>query len=949
MDIYPPGTVLNSRYEIIDRPLAGGMGVVYICFDKKEQRPVAIKEIRPDYLHGHEIRAKFINEANTWLSLGSHPNIVSCYSIDSSEAGKGDIRLVLELITRNELMPDASLRSILKMKQKLSLEKAIGFALQIVNGMKYAAQKIPGLIHRDIKPENILVGADNLGNHNINRVRITDFGLAISQFTQLEKKYIEGTPLYMAPEQWQLSNAISVKSDIYSFGCVFFEMLTGEFAIVGNDSSSIKRSHQQNFSSRLPTNLDASIAKIVSNCCQYNPDHRYSSWNELEDDLVSVGRSHGFEILQLQDVESNSGIALGWSYISLAEAYMNTVNYQTALNCFEKSVFIANTDNDKRLLVQGLLGSGRAAIRLGNIQSGFMFLEDALSVSKNIQDTNGIINCYLSMGHAFSLRNKPNEAIEYYELALNFSENEITKGIISGNLAIAYRLNGDYQKALNLAQKHYEVASQVNNLDEISTALANLGTIYRNLGDYENSRKSYTDRLQIVRELGDRTGECNTLIGIANVLRNENKHVEALTWLNQAIEISREIGHKHSEATALLNLAGSYLALNNYPAAIATFLDGHKISESIENDGMAAEALIGISDAYLRQERKKEAIQWFHRAETVTRKTGNNKRLAYVLVNIGLLSYEENRYDITIGSLSEYFDLNESVEDVMNIHDIDVKFDLANAYRKSGKPKPALELYEDLLYWAKNHQDSIREGKVLGNIGTAYADMGEIEKALPYFEQRIDFANRTGDENGKLIALTNLGSCLVAKNEFERAINVLEESLVLASKFSNKELETAAAANLGMIFAQRGELSRACEYYKISAENGDVSSRANLAITSAYHLYKENNLPAAIIGFSQAANQCQELRYQQGVKTANELQELAQKKLQAVFEDILTKETVEEIKSISNDYPFVISPEFIAVVENLAKESKSKGEVHGIDRIARLLNQVAHSVDQGHQ
>lgn len=123
----------------------------------------------------------------------------------------------------------------------MPLEQALLFALQIARGMQYATEKIHGFVHRDLKPENILVGADKLPETNVNRLRITDFGLVKTiadsgvsvttsdaekfEPTQIQFTQGVGTPLYMAPEQWR-DEPVGVFTDIYAFGCILYEMLS---------------------------------------------------------------------------------------------------------------------------------------------------------------------------------------------------------------------------------------------------------------------------------------------------------------------------------------------------------------------------------------------------------------------------------------------------------------------------------------------------------------------------------------------------------------------------------------------------------------------------------------------------------------------------------------------------------------------------------------------------
>ena len=234
LKIYPPGSHIAGRYEVASLPLMGGMGIVYLCLDRHEDdRPVALKTFRPEYLPDREARDRFLREGTTWVNLGRYPHIVRAYGVEHIGDGT-EVYLVLEQIAKKQGLTDASLRSWLIPGKPLSVEQALLITLQVVRGLKYATKKIPGFVHRDLKPENVLVGADRLTQANFNRVRVTDFGLAQvlegdgskaeeipevsgdddspriinnqpygpGSRTQLTKGLV-GTPLYMAPEQWR--------------------------------------------------------------------------------------------------------------------------------------------------------------------------------------------------------------------------------------------------------------------------------------------------------------------------------------------------------------------------------------------------------------------------------------------------------------------------------------------------------------------------------------------------------------------------------------------------------------------------------------------------------------------------------------------------------------------------------------------------------------------------
>ena len=121
MNLLEPGTILLDSYEIVSRPMLGGMGIVYIGFDKKRNIPVALKTIRHELIPNREAKERFLKEAVTWVSLGKHPNIFQCYEVARTRSEQ-DVYLVMELISKDEHKSDASLRAWLIPQKRLALD-----------------------------------------------------------------------------------------------------------------------------------------------------------------------------------------------------------------------------------------------------------------------------------------------------------------------------------------------------------------------------------------------------------------------------------------------------------------------------------------------------------------------------------------------------------------------------------------------------------------------------------------------------------------------------------------------------------------------------------------------------------------------------------------------------------------------------------------------------------
>jgi serine/threonine-protein kinase len=199
-----------SHYKITEKLGQGGMGEVYLAQDTKLKRQVAIKFLPEHLTKEKENVERFEREAEAAAAL-NHPNIITIHEISEHD---DQIFIVMEYVDGK------SLRELITDEQPLHHEKVTDIILQICEGLIKAHQA--DIVHRDIKPENILIDSDN-------RVKILDFGLAklkgVSKLTKDTSTL--GTIYYMSPEHLQ-GKKVDHKSDIWSFGIVMYELLTGE-------------------------------------------------------------------------------------------------------------------------------------------------------------------------------------------------------------------------------------------------------------------------------------------------------------------------------------------------------------------------------------------------------------------------------------------------------------------------------------------------------------------------------------------------------------------------------------------------------------------------------------------------------------------------------------------------------------------------------------------------
>jgi eukaryotic-like serine/threonine-protein kinase len=291
------GTVLGV-YEILAPLGAGGMGEVYKARDARLGREVAIKVLPEEFFEDEERRIRFEREARLLASL-NHPGIAAIHSFEEIPGSPDSPGSHAHHILVMELLEGETLRSALA-GAKLPTRKALDFARQIAQGLAAAHEK--GIVHRDLKPENLFVTKDG-------RVKILDFGLAklaqqdeAGKVTNLptatqgtQPGIVMGTLGYMSPEQVK-GLAADSRSDIFSFGAVLYEMLTGSRAFKGESAaetiSAILREDPPDISAT-NQNVPAGLERLVSHCLEKNPEQRFHSAHDLAFDLESLSGSTG--------------------------------------------------------------------------------------------------------------------------------------------------------------------------------------------------------------------------------------------------------------------------------------------------------------------------------------------------------------------------------------------------------------------------------------------------------------------------------------------------------------------------------------------------------------------------------------------------------------------------------------------------------------------------------
>ncbi len=265
--------VIDDRYKIINTLGEGGMAVVYKAHDLITDKDVAIKMMKPETAANKTNFSRFEREARAAASLNQQ-NIVKVVNVGSYQG--------LPYMV-NEFINGQTLRQVLDVRGKFSFLEACDIMYQLCSAVMYAHQH--GVIHRDIKPQNIYLTNDGT-------IKLGDFGIATFQNAShvTRSEVVIGSVHYMAPEISQ-GNPASERSDIYSMGITFFELITGRVPFDSDSPVTVALMHiNEKFPSIKKYNpkTPESIEKIIYKACMKNPVDRYFSAEEMRKDIEKI-------------------------------------------------------------------------------------------------------------------------------------------------------------------------------------------------------------------------------------------------------------------------------------------------------------------------------------------------------------------------------------------------------------------------------------------------------------------------------------------------------------------------------------------------------------------------------------------------------------------------------------------------------------------------------------
>jgi len=693
------GSDFGTRYRIESILGQGGMGRVYKAYDKQLDRIVAIKVVRQGMMGSDEALKRFKQEL-LLASKVSHKNILRIH--DMGEVG--DVKFISMAYVEG---PD--LHQILHEATKLPFERALNFSRQLADAL--SAAHAEGVVHRDLKPQNILVGKGD-------QLFVSDFGLAKSfeddSTSMTRTGAFLGTPRYMSPEQVE-GNPADQRSDIYAYGLILYEMVTGDVPFTGETTLKLmyQRIQQTPKSPKLVNpSLPDWYAGVVMKCLEKDPATRYQTAAEV-----------------LADLQGQSSSAV------IPRAATRTVQIQVPGFAQKRWVWA----------VAGVLVFAILAFSIPQVRN-LILGKKAGGVASSVS---GIPS--LDQGRFVAI-------LPFRVLGDEKALGYVADGLNEALSAKLFQLQG-----LHLASN--AAVEKVSDKDPIEKIARLLGANLIVTGIVQGS----ADDMRIIVNLDDVTSGKRTwsqeFSGIPKDLLSIEDHISSQLVTALAVNPSNEeMAHAAERPTDNEQAYDLYLrgnkALRGPDPVRAAQTAVDYFQQSIKQDPSFALAYTGLADASLLMYRTNKNSFWSDKAVTAAQRAAELKpSLPEVHFSLGNAYMKTGKTAQAITELKRGIDLAPNSDQAYTR--------LGSAYLDSGQIDSAIGAYEKAIelnpYYWESHMD----------LGDAYFNAGDNQKALEEFQRVTElYPDNAG-------GWTNLGSTYERLSQYDRSIAALQKAIAL--------------------------------------------------------------------------------------------------------------------------------------------------------------------------
>jgi tetratricopeptide (TPR) repeat protein len=808
---FAPGELLAERFRIVRFLGHGGMGDVYEAEDEEVRGRVALKTVRAEIARRPGALERFAREIHLARKV-THPNV--CRIFDISHHGHGESRVTFLTM---ELLAGETLEARLQRGGPMRESEALPVVRQMVEGL--AAAHRAGVVHRDFKPANVmLVPEEEPGKEGGVRPVVTDFGLAHGAGAEAAGDGLTvygdilGTPSYMAPEQ-VTGGEVTPVTDVYAFGVVLYEMVTGCVPFKGTTalSTAVKRLKEPPPPPRLRApDLDPAWEAAILRCLAVEPQDRFGSVREavaaLEPPaIVPVPARRGWSRWLI------AGAALVLAVVALLIGLR--LRRPVDPNAGDLPAEISSGSLPANPGAKDLYQRGRDALAHYNAAQARDLLTQAVAAEP------GFPLAHSALAETWNRLGYVRKAADEAKLAF---------AALPARLSPAER---------SLVQARY--SETVGNWDQA-------------VGIYRSLRASFPRNL----EYG---------LGLARALTQAGRAKEAL-------QVVTEMKRTADDARLDLAEAATALSLSQLGPARAAAVRARIKAEKEGSRSLMAQALLYEGNVSRSQQDYPAALAAFDKANDIFTDTGDVPGLAQVAKSRAAALYHQGNLKAAQEGFNDALSLYRRVQDRRG--EATELNDLASILGTQGHFAEAARQYETAARVLRETGDRDGEARALGNLGYALGMGGRLAEGVPRIQAALKIFEETGNQQEQVTFLGNLASLYQNRGDLVPARRALEQALDLADQIGNRALSADSSQTLGAVLAAQGDLDGAFQKYQSAMEVRSQLKDPKLAESqcSVAEIFLEQELPRQALPYAdKAARETQALQDEDGEAAAGAL------------------------------------------------------------------------------
>ncbi len=854
------GSVLGTRYEIVQLLGQGGMGAVYKARDRELDRLVALKVIRPEMAVNPEVLRRFKQELILARQV-THRNVIRIFDLGEADG--------IKFITM-EYIEGRDLKSLMTEKGKLSFEETARIIEQVCLALEAAHAE--GVVHRDLKPQNIML--DKQG-----KAAVMDFGIARSMESDgmTQTGVLVGTPDYMSPEQ-VMGEHVDARSDLFTLGVILYELLTGSppYKADTTQAAMFKRTREV---PRPPIEADPTVPQFLSDvaakCLQIDSALRYQSAREILQDLEAwrggATRGHPTATVRRPAVPSAplSGLARfksssKWLASALAAliavglfAVIKKPGFHSAAKPeqpAQTAIALAilpfrNASGDPSL---DWLGSSLADMlstdvgesahlhpvssdRLRQVLHDLQITPDATSDAATLRRITSMMSADtvvsgqyakfgdqiridatlrdMKQGRAVNLKSQaPNEkdllsAVD--QLAQTIRENlALSPQMVNELKAQSFKPSSKSLAAIRLYSEGIQLARQGNNLEALKRFQAStkedpeFALAYVKLSQtyanlgHDDEAEQYSRKAV---DLDEHLPVWEKYYIAANNFRIERDYPKAIESYEMLANASPD------DTDTQFALARLYEDTDAFDKARDHY------SKVLAADPKHVDALLASGRVELKSGNPQSGLEYLNRGLTLAIQLGNDEEKAAFLQAIGAAYGELNKQDEAQRYYQQSLEIKRRLGDKRGIAaSLEA---IAQIKEGQGKSEEAWKDYGEALQLRREIGDKIGTGDILMDMGTFKHDRAQYDEALKFFKESLQIERELGNESNQGMCLNNIGSCYFFKGDYENALTYFQQALELREKSKVPEDIVLTVHNLAETNAKSGQYDKALSFY----------------------------------------------------------------------------------------------------------------------------------------